>query len=337
MARPKPNPLVHASGGAQPAAAATPLLAAPGKPAAAPPSAAPPEASAGVGDASSSRAAVACAACGGLSFALLNLCSFFKGVDDSVLPAVFLEVGATLEVGPQALGTLTMVGAFTVGLANPPAGWLGTRYSRPHLIAIGCFVWSVGAVGMGACTTYWMLVVARGINGVGLGMIGPLMFGMVVDSWPAHQRGKALGVLGITGSVGGLVGAWFATTTGSLVVLGFAGWRFPLYTCAIVGVFVGLLVLFFVVDPARSGAEGDKTAAEEPAGWATILAVWAETKECMRIPTFWVIVLQGVFGSTPWAAWGFSTLWLQLICFRSELAANIRACFVSAPQRLAVA
>ena len=102
---------------------------------------------------------------------------------------------------------------------------------------------------------------------------------------------------------------------------------FPLYTCAIVGVFVGLLVLFFVVDPARSGAEGDKAAAEEPAGWATILAVWAETKECMRIPTFWVIVLQGVFGSTPWAAWGFSTLWLQLICFRSELAANIRACF----------
>ena len=47
----------------------------------------------------------------------------------------------------------------------------------------------------------------------------------------------------------------------------------------------------------------------------------------MRIPTFWVIVAQGCFGSTPWAAWGFATLWLQLICFRSELAANIRAMF----------
>jgi sugar phosphate permease len=47
----------------------------------------------------------------------------------------------------------------------------------------------------------------------------------------------------------------------------------------------------------------------------------------MRIPTFWVIVAQGCFGSTPWAAWGFSTLWLQLICFQSESAANIRAMF----------
>ena len=31
-------------------------------------------------------------------------------------------------------------------------------------------------------------------------------------------------------------------------------------------------------------------------------AVWEETKECMRIPTFWVIVAQGCFGSTPWYA-----------------------------------
>ena len=58
-----------------------------------------------------------------------------------------------------------------------------------------------------------MLAVSRGINGVGLGMIGPLMYGMVVDSWEPHQRGKALGVLGITGSIGGLVGGWFATAS----------------------------------------------------------------------------------------------------------------------------
>jgi MFS family permease len=95
-----------------------------------------------------------CALCGGLSFALLNLCSFFKGVDDSVLPAVYLEVSTTLGIGPQELGILTMIGTFTVGIASPVSGWLGTRYSRPHLIGYGCFVWSVGAAGMGACNEY---------------------------------------------------------------------------------------------------------------------------------------------------------------------------------------
>jgi MFS family permease len=113
-----------------------------------------------------------------------------------VLPAVFLEVGSTLGVGPQALGTLSMVGSLTVGFASPVAGWLGTRFSRPHLIAYGCLTWSVGAVGMGASSSYGMLVLARGMNGIGLGMIGPLMFGMVVDAYPAEGRGQALGILG---------------------------------------------------------------------------------------------------------------------------------------------
>jgi MFS family permease len=205
--------------------------------------------------------AACCAAIGGASFALLNLCSFFKGVDDSVLPAVFLEVGSTLGVGPQSLGTLGMIGAFTVGLAAPPSGWLGTRYSRPRLIAYGCFTWSIGAVGMGACSSYLMLALSRGVNGIGLGIIGPLMYGMVVDSWEPHQRGKALGVLGITGSIGGLSGGWFATTVGSTTILGFAGWRFPLYVCAFTGALIGVLVYVCVADPAK--APGSSTKQEE--------------------------------------------------------------------------
>jgi MFS family permease len=207
-------------------------------------------------------------AIGGVSFALLNLCSFFKGVDDSVLPAVFLEVGSTLGVGPQSLGTLGMIGAFSVGLAAPPSGWLGTRYSRPRLIAYGCFTWSIGAVGMGACSSYLMLALSRGINGIGLGIIGPLMYGMVVDSWEPHQRGKALGVLGITGSIGGLSGGWFATTVGSTTILGFAGWRFPLYVCALTGALIGVLVYACVADPAK--APGSSSTKQEEGIWETL-------------------------------------------------------------------
>jgi len=49
--------------------------------------------------------------------------------------------------------------------------------------------------------------------------------------------------------VGGLIGGWFATTVGSEQILGFAGWRFPLYLVAVVGVMVGLLVFSCTVDP----------------------------------------------------------------------------------------
>ena len=293
-----------------------------------------------IADAKLRSLAGACALCGGLSFALLNLCSFFKGVDDSVLPAVYLEVSTTIGIGPQELGVLTMIASITVGVASPISGWLGTRYSRPHLIGYGCFIWSIGAAGMAACDQYWQLIIARAVNGWGLGMIGPLMFGMVVDAYASSQRGQALAILGITGSIGGLLGGWFATTVGSLTILGFAGWRFPLYVVAVVGVLVGVLVFCFTTDPGADHQIGNNNENADPARkddanhtsadeWScdTFRAVLNETRECFRIPTFWVVVAQGVFGSTPWAAWGFSTLWLQLICFESDLAANIRAMF----------
>jgi hypothetical protein len=44
-----------------------------------------------------------CTACGGLSFALLNLCSFFKGVDDSVLPRE-KQIGGSAGSLEPALG-----------------------------------------------------------------------------------------------------------------------------------------------------------------------------------------------------------------------------------------
>jgi MFS family permease len=238
---------------------------------------------------SASTLGTCCAAIGGASFALLNLCSFFKGVDDSVLPAVFLEVGATLGVGPQSLGTLGMIGAFTIGLAAPPAGWLGTRYSRPRLISYGCFIWSIGAVGMGACSSYWMLALSRGVNGIGLGIIGPLMYGMVVDSWEPHQRGKALGVLGITGSIGGLSGGWFATTIGSTTILGFAGWRFPLYVCAITGALIGVLVNVCVSDPAKT--PGGSSTTQEEGIWETLtVRPRLTTANTMQLLTFVVVI-----------------------------------------------
>jgi hypothetical protein len=46
-----------------------------------------------------------------------------------------------------------------------------------------------------------------------------------------------------------------------------------------------------------------------------------------KIPTFQVIILQGILGSTPWNALVYLTLYLQLIGFRDSQAALAVACF----------
>jgi len=76
--------------------------------------------------------------------------------------------------------------------------------------------------------------------------------------------------------------------------------RFPLYAVAVVGTLVGVLVYTLVSDPGQvveepaAGEEEEEEEEEDGGGWSwgTLRAVVEETKECMRIPTFWVIVCQ---------------------------------------------
>jgi hypothetical protein len=40
---------------------------------------------------------------------------------------------------------------------------------------------------------------------------------------------------------------------------------------------------------------------------------WIATKAVMQVPTFQIIVLQGLVGTLPWMAMVFFTMWLELI------------------------
>lgn len=40
---------------------------------------------------------------------------------------------------------------------------------------------------------------------------------------------------------------------------------------------------------------------------------WMATKAVIKVPTFQIIVLQGIVGSLPWTAMVFFTMWFELI------------------------
>ena len=54
---------------------------------------------------------------------------------------------------------------------------------------------------------------------------------------------------------------------------------------------------------------------------------WQEIRSMLLIPSFLVIILQGIVGSTPWNALVFFTLWLQLVGFTDFAAAAVTASF----------
>ena len=95
-----------------------------------------------------------------------------------------------------------------------------------------------------------------------------------------------------------------------------AGWRAACFGLCAIGTILGLAMLCFGRDPKPID---DDEGGERPS--------LAEHIKIMKIPTFQVIVAQGCFGNIPWAAWNFSTLWLELNCFSNTMAATIVAAY----------
>jgi len=129
-----------------------------------------------------------------------------------VLVALFLTLVLVLEPIWQRpydeLIELWTPGALLLGLAAPLAGWLGDRWGEARVMVIFFF-------GIGAATILCGLSGEPLWLGLGLGLMG--LFGAIYHpvgtAWVmkhATTRGRAIAILGISGSIGGAVASLVA-------------------------------------------------------------------------------------------------------------------------------
>ncbi len=92
-----------------------------------------------------------------------------------------------------------------------------------------------------------MLVVT--LDGLGLSLLLPNVQSVTADYNDELQRGKAFGVLYLTGALGGALGAVYATNLGGVSVWGVDGWRVVFVSIAVVSLCVGVVVYRVGHDP----------------------------------------------------------------------------------------
>src|SRR4029079_18947222 len=94
----------------------------------------------------------------------LNLLNYI----DPYLASGMLElIKADLHLTDADSGLLFSVFIATYLTVSPLAGWLGDRYPRFPLAAIGVLVWSAATFGSGLAPTLLVFLVVRAIVGVG--------------------------------------------------------------------------------------------------------------------------------------------------------------------------
>lgn len=149
------------------------------------------------------------------------------------MPRIVADLGG-IEYYSWVATAAMLVSAVSV----PIMGKMSDLYGRRVFYIGGLVVFMVGSVVSGFSVNFWMLIVGRAIQGLGMGTIMPLSQTIIGDIIPPRQRGKYQGfmgaVFGVTAVAGPLAGGLLTDNL---------GWRWSFFATLP----LGIVALFFVM------------------------------------------------------------------------------------------
>ncbi|WP_313894025.1 MDR family MFS transporter [Psychrobacillus sp.] len=136
---------------------------------------------------------------------------------------------------------LTTAFMLTNGILIPVTAFLIERFSSKHLLIAALSVFSIGTLIGAVAPSFSVLLVARIIQGMGAGIMMPLMQTVMLTLFPPEKRGSAMGMVGL---VTGFAPAIGPTLAGWLIVQ--YSWRSLFYTVLPVALIVLVLAIFLM-------------------------------------------------------------------------------------------
>ena len=135
--------------------------------------------------------------------------AFIDGtVVNVALPAILADFQATI------LDAQWVVESYALFLAALllAGGSLGDRFGRRRVFAIGVALFAAASIGCGLAADVRQLIAARAIQGVGGALLVPGSLAILSASFPANERGRAIGTwsgfTAITAAIGPVLGGW---------------------------------------------------------------------------------------------------------------------------------
>ena len=168
----------------------------------------------------------------------LILGMFFSALDQTIvgtaMPRIIGELG-----GLDILTWVTTTYMLTSTTVVPIAGKLADLFGRRLLYVGGLLIFMTGSALCGTSQSMSQLIIFRGIQGIGGGIMMPMAMTIVGDIFPPDKRGKWQGVMGalfgLSSIVGPTIGGWIVDHT---------SWRWVFYINLPVGILAALTIFF---------------------------------------------------------------------------------------------
>mmetsp|Transcript_11572 Transcript_11572/g.21943 ORF Transcript_11572/g.21943 Transcript_11572/m.21943 type:complete len:554 (-) Transcript_11572:42-1703(-) len=245
---------------------------------------------------------------GPLLLSSLCMVSILEGADMALLPAVFYALQHDLGLQLNDLATMTLIQGVTSSAVAPFWGILADRgiLQRKTIIITGCVLQGLVTMLLSVVDQMIGMTLLRALNGALLASLRPVANGVIADVTSEQRRGKVYGFVHLCTCLGLMAGSLIGTPLSTQTVLGWQGWRVSFIGIGSLSVLVGLFAACTMTEPERetSGkATQERGAARQELG---------KLLSYFRMPTFCALIFQGWFGSIPWNAMGYSTLFYQV-------------------------
>ncbi|WP_374466357.1 MFS transporter [Ferrovibrio sp.] len=216
----------------------------------------------------------------------VNLAHLLDHMFMLIFPTAVLAMEADFGRSYGELLALSLGGFIAFGAGSIPAGWLGDRWSRRHMLGVFFLGAGGAAILAGLTTSLWLLAMALTLIGLFAAIYHPVGTAMLTAHAAAlgpETMGREIGLNGVWGNVGVAVAALI---TGGIVQ--FIGWRAAFILPGIAAIAVGITYLALVPEHASPPRKGGQPQPHVPRGVA--------------IRAFAVLALVGVSGGVVFNA-----------------------------------
>eukprot|EP00927_Polykrikos_kofoidii_P056171 TRINITY_DN50333_c0_g1_i1.p1 TRINITY_DN50333_c0_g1~~TRINITY_DN50333_c0_g1_i1.p1 ORF type:complete len:492 (-),score=78.49 TRINITY_DN50333_c0_g1_i1:105-1580(-) len=235
---------------------------------------------------------------------LLQLCCAVDAADKALLPATYQALQLDLHVSPTQLGSLSLCQSMAFSLALPFWGAATAKWSPRTLLVAGCVMWAVATGLLAFSLNFKVHCILRVINGIGLCGVMPVSQSMLAGIVPENERGFAFGKMQAFMTLASMFASWIAVIYQGVNVeifnVSIKGWQLIYAKIAMMS--LALAVTIHLVMPSTVDNGTSKL---------TLGEVFASASRIVRIPSFMLLVLQGMVGGVPWNAMAFLTLYWQ--------------------------
>ena len=175
--------------------------------------------------------------------AAVSMGTLLATIDGSIVNVALPTLVRQLQTDFPTIQWVVLAYLLTLAVLLLSVGRLGDMIGKKRIYSAGFAAFTMGSFLCGLASNVHMLIFFRVIQAVGATMVLALGTAIVTESFPSKERGKALGIIGTTVSIGISIGP----TLGGLII-DLLSWHWIFFVNIPVGIVGILMVLRFVPD-----------------------------------------------------------------------------------------